>query len=366
MTIVKELRDQHPHPSLPHQGGGLSKVLPHQGGGLQGASIPPEIAARYAVAITPEMEALIDPTDPADPIAAQFVPDPRELAQAPEEDPDPIGDERFSPVKGIVHRHPDRVLLKPSLLCPVYCRFCFRRETVGQGSASTGAMLSEAELAAALDYVAGHPEIWEVVVTGGDPFLLAPRRIAALVERLDGIPHLGVIRFHTRVPVVDPSRIDAALTLALSAGKAVYVVVHSNHPRELTPSMRDACGRIVRAGIPMLSQTVLLKGVNDDAETLTALMRGLVAMRIKPYYLHHADLAPGTAHFRTSLAEGQALMRQMRGDVSGLCQPSYVLDLPGGHGKVPVGPCYAAPLPEGEGWSVEDGHGAHHLYPPKP
>lgn len=319
------------------------------------------VAARYAVTVTPDMAGLIDPMDPADPIAAQFIPGSAELMRMPEENGDPIGDERFSPVKGIVHRHPDRVLLKPSLLCPIYCRFCFRRESVGQA----GAMLSEAELAAAIAYIAARPEIWEVVVTGGDPFLLAPRRIRALVGALDRIPHLGVIRFHTRVPVVDSARIGAEFLEALAADKAVYVVLHANHPRELTPAARDACSRIVGAGIPMLSQTVLLKGVNDDPETLTALMRGLVRMRVKPYYLHHGDLAPGTSHFRTTIAEGQALMRQIQGRVSGLCQPNYVLDLPGGYGKVPVGPCYATPAAEGDGWSVEDSAGRRHLYPPE-
>jgi lysine 2,3-aminomutase len=317
------------------------------------------VAERFAVAVTPEMTALIERGDAADPIARQFVPSAGELTTAPEELADPIGDERLSPVKGIVHRYPDRVLLKPSHVCPVYCRFCFRREQVGPGSHS----LDAKELAAALDYIRARPEIWEVIVTGGDPFLLSPRRIASLIRALDAIPHLGVIRFHTRVPIVAPRRVGPALLGALAAEKAVYVAIHANHPRELTEAARAACRRLAGAGIPLLGQSVLLKGVNDDAATLTALFRGLVAARVKPYYLHHPDLARGTAAFRPSLAEGRALMRALRGRVSGLCQPSYVLDLPGGRGKVPVGPGYAVPE-SGDQWLIEDPWGGRHSYPP--
>ena len=257
-----------------------------------------------------------------------------------------------------MHRYPDRVLLKPTLTCPVYCRFCFRREDVGRKSGT----LTAAELEVALDYIRQNPAIWEVIVTGGDPFVLSARRIAAIVTALDAIPHLGSIRFHTRVPVVAPARIGAALVKALAAETAVHVVIHANHPRELTDAARAAVARLVRAGIPVLAQSVLLKGVNDDAATLEALFRRLVEMRVKPYYLHHLDLAPGTGHFRTGLAEGQALMRALRGRVSGLCQPTYVLDVPGGFGKVPVGPCYVRAV--GAGWQVTDPGGAAHAYPP--
>ncbi|HYF54843.1 MAG TPA: lysine-2,3-aminomutase-like protein [Salinarimonas sp.] len=313
------------------------------------------VGERYAVAITPDMAALIDPTDPADPIARQFVPDERELETRPEELADPIGDAAHSPVPGIVHRYPDRVLLKPTLLCPVYCRFCFRRESVGPGA---GAMLSDADLDRAIGYIADRPAIAEVILTGGDPLVLAPRRLGAIVAALGAIPHVLVIRLHTRVPVVEPARVTPELVAALAVpGKAVYVALHANHPRELTDAATRACARLVDAGIPMLSQTVLLKGINDDPDTLATLMRAFVARRIRPYYLHHADLAPGTARFRTSIAEGQAIVRALRGRISGLCQPTYVLDVPGGHGKVPVGPSYL----EGDG--VTDVHGAWHAYP---
>ncbi len=318
------------------------------------------VAERYAVSITPAMAELIDPAKPDDPIARQFVPDLRELAVAPDDRADPIGDERFSPVKGIVHRYPDRVLLKPLHACPVYCRFCFRREQVGPH----GEALSPAELRAALDYIRARPEIWEVIVTGGDPFLLSPRRLSLVVNALEAIEHVQVIRFHTRVPVVDPERVSGRLVAALEGAKATYVAIHANHPCELTPAFRAACARISKAGISLLGQTVLLKGVNDDAAVLENLFRGLVAARVKPYYLHHPDLALGTGHFRLDLRQGQALMRALRGRVSGLCQPSYVLDLPGGDGKVPVGPSYALPARTGEGWVVEDFRGGRHTYPP--
>jgi lysine 2,3-aminomutase len=318
-----------------------------------------QVAARFSVALTEDVAALIDQADPADPIAAQFMPSAAELETAPEEQGDPIGDERWSPVPGIVHRYPDRALLKPSLVCPVYCRFCFRREQIG----ARGKVLGRAALDRAYAYIRERAEIWEVIVTGGDPFLLSPRRIKSIVETLAAIDHVQVIRFHTRVPVADPRRVNAALVAALDSDKAVYVVIHANHPRELTDAARAAVTRLTRAGIPLLSQSVLLRGVNDDAAVLEDLFRKFVAMRVKPYYLHHPDLARGTGHFRGDIFDGQRLLRALRGRVSGLCQPTYVLDIPGGHGKVPIGPCWLHP--DGEGWVVEDSTGMHHRYPPK-
>ena len=180
-----------------------------------------------------------------------------------------------------------------------------------------------------------------MILSGGDPLVLPPRTVGAAIRALAAIEHVKVIRLHTRVPAVAPHRVTPALVAALRApDKAVYVALHANHPRELTVAARAACARIIDAGIPMLSQTVLLKGVNDDVATLTELMRAFVACRIKPYYLHHDDLAPGTAHLRTTIQEGQELMRAMRGRVSGLCQPAYMLDIPDGAGKVPIGPAY--------------------------
>jgi lysine 2,3-aminomutase len=281
---------------------------------------------------------LIDPEDECDPIARQFVASPAELDVRPEESADPIGDFAHSPVEGIVHRYPDRVLLKLTHTCAVYCRFCFRREMVGPGGHGN---LTGAKLEAALAYIAGRPDIWEVILSGGDPLVLSPRRLGQVMDALAEIDHVKVVRFHTRVPAVEPGLVTEALIAALRrSGKATYVALHANHARELTPEARAACARIIDAGVPMLGQTVLLKGVNDDPQVMGALMRAFVETRIKPYYLHQGDLAPGTSHFRTTLAEGQQLMKAMRGRYSGLCQPTYVLDIPGGHGKVPVGPCY--------------------------
>jgi lysine 2,3-aminomutase len=316
-----------------------------------------KVAARYAVAVTPEMAQLIDRADAEDPIARQFIPDVRELQPSPNERADPLNEERLSPVPGIVHRYPDRVLLKLTHVCPVYCRFCFRREMVGPGGPQA---LTGKALDAALGYIAGIPDVWEVILTGGDPLMLSPRRIAEVTRRLGGIAHVKVLRWHTRVPVADPGRVTVELVAALQAApKAVYVALHANHARELTEAARAACARLIDGGIPMLAQTVLLKGVNDNAEALAQLMRALVAARLKPYYLHHLDAAPGTGHFRTSIAEGRRLMRSLRGRISGIAQPTYVLDIPGGHGKVPIGPDYLAD----NGRTVADPGGALHDYP---
>jgi lysine 2,3-aminomutase len=314
------------------------------------------VAARYAVAITPALAELIDPTDPHDPIARQFVPNERELATTPEESADPIGDAAHSPVEGIVHRYPDRVLLKLVKSCAVYCRFCFRREMVGPGRGG----LSATGLAGALDYIRANPAIWEVILTGGDPLVLSPRRLRDVMAQLAAVAHVKVIRIHTRMPVAAPERITPALIRALRGKKATFVVLHANHPRELSKQTRTACARLVDAGIPLLSQSVLLRGVNDDVDTLGALMRALVECRIKPYYLHHADLAPGTAHLRTDIAGGQDLMRALHGRYSGLCQPTYVLDIPGGYGKSPIGPRYI----DDASSIVEDFSGRRHAYPP--
>ncbi len=319
------------------------------------------VAERHAIAVTPYLLGRLDGADPADPMARQYIPAPEEAEIRPEELTDPIGDAAWTPVKGVVHRYPDRVLLKLLHACAVYCRFCFRREMVGPG----GSALDGAELGTAIDYIRGRPEIWEVILTGGDPFLPAPRRLGEVMRDLDAIDHVGVIRLHTRVPLADPQRVTPELVEALRAPRdsAVWVAVHCNHADELTAEARAALARLADAGIPLLGQTVLLRGVNDDAVVLETLFRALVRCRVKPYYLHHADLAPGTAHFRTDLAAGQDLMKQLRGRMSGVCQPTYVLDIPGGHGKVPVGPQWLSAVGEGS-WMVEDFRGGVHRYPP--
>jgi lysine 2,3-aminomutase len=305
------------------------------------------VAARYSVSVTPAVRALMDATDPADPVARQYLPDEAELVTAPHESADPTADAPFTPVAGVVHRYPDRALLKPLLACPVYCRFCFRREAVGP----EGGLLTEAELDAALDWFAATPAVREAILTGGDPLMLSPRRLARIVGRLSAMPHIDVIRIHSRVPVADPARVTPVLLAALETEKALFLCIHANHAREFAPPARAALRRLSRAGVPLLGQSVLLAGVNDTEAALQALFRAMLAARVKPYYLHQLDPAPGTARFHVPIARGRALLRALRGRVTGLAWPTYVLDVPGGGGKAPLGPEFA--VAEGEGWRVE-------------
>jgi len=351
--------------SSPHTLRTISELVAHGLIAPEAAAALQAVVERYAVAITPAMVAAIAAGGPGGGpdggIARQFVPDPAELLEAPEERADPIADQPHSPLPGLVHRHPDRVLLLPTLACAVYCRFCFRRATVGPGAPG----LKPEQLAAALDYIRDHRQIWEVILTGGDPLVLAPRRLADLTAALAGIAHVGVVRVHSRLPLVAPERVSDELVAALAHPRPAWLVLHVNHPDELTPAAAAACARLRAAGIPLLSQTVLLKGINHDPLVLGQLFRRLIQLGVKPYYLHHPDLAPGTSHFRPTLAEGLALVAALRQQVSGLCQPTYVLDLPGGHGKVALAP---------GGLSVDDAgrtvvtaaDGTQHVYPPGP
>jgi len=318
-----------------------------------------DVARRYAVAVSPHLLSLVDPADPNDPVARQFLPSLEELNTLPDERVDPIGDAAHSPVPGIVHRHPDRVLFKVVAACPVYCRFCFRREMIGPGKENA---LSKEDFESALSYIAAHPEIWEVILTGGDPFILSPRRVGEITTRLASIPHVNVIRWHTRVPVTDPERVTDDLVAALHApGATSYVAVHANHAREFATEAKAAIARLADGGIPLVSQSVLLKGVNDDVEALTDLMRAFVENRIKPYYLHHPDLAPGTSHFRLSIEEGLALVRTLRANLSGLAMPAYMLDIPGGFGKVPLESTNVEKT--AAGFRIRDTGGIWHDYP---
>lgn len=292
------------------------------------------VGARYAIAVPAGLATLIERAD--DPIGRQFVPDPAELVAAPFELADPVGDEALSPIKGVVHRYPDRALLKPILACPVYCRFCFRREQVGPD----GGVLSEAELDAAYAWLAGRPAIQEVILTGGDPLMLSARRLGGIMRALAAIPHMRLLRIHTRVPVAEPALVTEAIADALDVDMPVWVVLHANHAREFTPPARGAVRRLQRRGVPVLGQSVLLRGVNDSVEALEGLFRAMLSARVKPYYLHQLDRAPGTARFHVPIEEGLRLLEGLRGRVTGLAWPTYVLDVPGGYGKVPVGPSY--------------------------
>jgi lysine 2,3-aminomutase len=306
------------------------------------------LAGRYALAIPPALQALIETPD--DPIGRQFIPSARESDAAPHETEDPTADAAFSPVPGVVHRYPDRALLKPLLICPTYCRFCFRRAHVGPD----GGLLDEPALARALGYLRDTPAIREVIITGGDPLMLSARRLGAMLRALDDMPHIELLRIHTRVPVAEPALVTEALADALRTQTPLWLAVHANHAREFSPACLEALRRIRARDVPLLGQTVLLRGVNDSAEALEALFRAMLSARVKPYYLHHLDAAPGTAHFRVPIEEGQRLLASLRGRISGMAFPTYVLDVPGGFGKVPIGPSYL------EGAAVRDPWGQPH------
>ena len=296
--------------------------------------------------------------DPRDPVRLQIIPSADELDWDPREQEDPIGDEARSPVPRLTHRYPDRVLLYPTYQCAVYCRHCFRKESLSDA----GDQFAEDSLEPALAYIAAHTEIREVILSGGDPLVLSNARLAWLRARVESIPHVRMLRVHTRVPVVTPTRVTSEMVSALKGRLMVCVVTHFNHAQEITEETVVAARTLREAGFMLLNQTVLLRGVNDTPEALRELFRELVyALGIKPYYLHHCDLTRGLTHFRTRIEDGHALMRELRGHVSGLCAPLYVLDLPGGAGKIPLGPSYTIEH-HGYDWVFRDFRGASHSY----
>ena len=288
------------------------------------------VAASYAIAIPPALASLI--SSPDDPIGLQFIPSPAELITAPHESADPIADEKLSPIPGIVHRYPDRALLKPLLACPVYCRFCFRREQVGPD----GGILTDAQLDAACAYLTAHKEIREIILTGGDPLILSPRRLSRILNQLSAIPHIEVLRIHTRAPVADPALVTDALADALDIETPLFIALHANHASELTQPVQAALKKLQSRRIPILGQTVLLAGVNDSELALGDLFRAMLRARIKPYYLHQLDAAPGTARFYVPPERGREILRNLRGKISGTALPTYIYDQPGGLGKIPL------------------------------
>lgn len=313
-------------------------------------------AANFGVAITPSLRAAIDADDPHDPIARQFLPSTHETFIHEDEREDPIGDFTHHPTEGIVHRYPDRVLLKVTSNCAVNCRYCFRRDELSAPKPA----LSPTALYKAFEYIRAHAEIWEVILTGGDPLTLPDRQLKQIIDTLNSIDHVKIIRIHTRMPVANPNRITPNLITSLHGTKPVYVVLHCNHARELSDEVRAACVRLIDAGMPMLAQSVLLRGVNDTTESLTALLRTLVETRIKPYQIYHGDLARGTSHFRIALQRGRDLISGLRGIISGLCQPTYLMDIPGGHGKILLTP--SAATQKDDHWELTDRHGNKHDY----
>jgi lysine 2,3-aminomutase len=338
---------------------GLARMVP----GLDVEALRP-VLAKMRLSITPHSASLVDWQDPADPLRKMALPAAAELSVASEERRDPIGDDARSPLPFLTHRYPDRVLVHATYACSQYCRFCFRREKTGVATAGPG----PADMARVVEYLAAHPEVEEAIVTGGDPLVLTDEALDALLGALRGVPSLRRLRIHTRVLVNLPSRVTPGLVATLrkhqSPGRPVYVVTHFNHPRELAPANVAALAALADAGIVVRNQSVLLAGVNDNAMTLDALLRGLADHRVVPYYLHQLDLAPGTSHFRVPIRRGIALMRELQGRLTGIALPRYMLDVPGGKGKVPLSHQYLATQPDGT-YAVEciTGETTHYAEP---
>lgn len=317
-----------------------------------------QLVKLYPVSLTSTVVNLLNPSDPNDPIARQFLPRPEELFKHKIEIQDPIGDDLKTPIKGIVHRHPDRVLLKIIAICPVYCRFCFRREMIGP---QKGENLTKEDLEKAFVYIKKNPQIWEIILTGGDPFMLSERRIGELVEKIETIPHIKIIRWHTRVPFVSPERITPLFINNLKkSNKTVIIGLHVNHPKEFSETARSAITNLRESGIMLVSQSVLLRGVNDSVDTLEELMRTCLEAGIQPYYLHHPDLTHGTQHFRVPISRGLDIMKELHRRLSKLACPDYVLDLPGAFGKISL--LSSQVHPYDEFYLIKDVDGRVHTY----
>jgi lysine 2,3-aminomutase len=291
-------------------------------------------AGRFRVGVTPYYASLMDPVSPWCPVRMQVIPASAEIAEAPGDLRDPLGEDGRRPVRSVVHKYPDRALFLATDHCATYCRHCTRRRITGGEEGAFDRASAEEGLA----WIAAHPRVREVIVSGGDPLSLADDRIGWLLESLRAIPHVEVLRLATRAPVVNPARITEELARRLRALTPLYVVTHFNHPRECTGEARTACERLVDHGVPVENQAVLLRRVNSSARTIADLHRRLLAWRVRPYYLHQGDLAEGTAHLRTPLAAGLSILEGLRGHVSGLAVPHLAVDLPGGLGKVTLQP----------------------------
>ena len=284
--------------------------------------------------ITPYYAALLDPKDPEQGLRRTKIPSMKEFVQAPGERDDPLGEEDHRPVEAIVHTYPDKVLFLVTDFCATYCRYCTRSRMVGGGEFLPRQSMWEE----GLDYIRQHPEIRDVLLSGGDPLALSDDRLEWLLSRLSAIPHVEIIRIGTKIPAVLPQRITPELIARLKPYHPIYLSIHFLHPDELTPEVASACNRLADAGFPMGGQSVLLKGVNDDAETMMALNQGLLKIRVKPYYLHQCDPVTGSSHFKTSIETGLNIIRSLHGHTTGYAVPMYMVDAPGGGGKIPLAP----------------------------
>lgn len=308
----------------------LSKVLPLTD--QEKADIA-ECLKQFRMAITPYYASLIDPNDPNDPVRQQCVPSIRETCPCENDMADPLNEDADSPVPHLVHRYPDRVLFLSTLQCSMYCRHCTRRRMVGEEDKA----ITEKEFERVLKYIRDHTEVRDVLISGGDPLTMSDEKLEHLISEIRKIEHVEVIRIGTRVPVVMPMRITPELTAMLKKYHPLWINTHFNHPHEITPDSRQACERLVDAGIPLGNQSVLLRGVNDNSATMKELLLKLVQMRVRPYYLYQCDMSRGISHFRTPVDTGINIMHDLTGNISGFALPKYVIDAPGGGGKVPVG-----------------------------
>jgi lysine 2,3-aminomutase len=315
-----------------------------------GASLP--------VGITPYYMSLLSPTEPLQPLRRTVIPTAREFASGRGEAADPLGEEHDSPVPGLVHRYPDRVLLLVLDYCSSYCRYCTRSRVVGQGEI----LPSQERLQQAFDYIARTPAIRDVLLSGGDPLFLSDGRLDEILTRLRAIPHVEFVRIGTKMPAVLPQRITRELCRMLRKHHPLWMSLHFTHPDECTPETFQACTRLADAGIPLGSQTVLLRGINDDVATMKRLMHGLLKMRVRPYYLYQCDPITGSSHFRTSVAKGLEIIEGLRGHTTGYAVPTYVIDAPGGGGKIPLQPDYVVGR-EGEDLLLRNFRGGAYRYP---
>jgi lysine 2,3-aminomutase len=311
-----------------------------------------------AVRITPYYASLLDPADPLQPIRRTMIPVHNELLLSPEEKSDPLGEENQSPVPQLVHRYPDRVLFLTTGVCAAYCRYCTRSHAVSKKDKVHSSL---AVWDAAISYIMQHTEIRDVLLSGGDPLTMSDNRIEYLLSRLRDIPHVEIIRIGTKVPVVLPQRITPGLMKMLRKYHPLLMSIHFTHPDEITPEVAFACNRLADAGIPLGSQTVLLKGINDNVDTYKNLTHKLLKIRVKPYYLYQCDPIPGSAHFRTPVSKGLEIIKGLRGFTSGYAIPHFVIDAPGGGGKIPLLPDYVAEKNE-EGYLLNNYEGKQYLY----
>jgi lysine 2,3-aminomutase len=294
------------------------------------------LKGRLALAVTPYFASLMDPTNPNCPIRRQAIPRVEELHLSKNDMVDPCGEDKDSPVPGLVHRYPDRVLLLVTDQCATYCRYCTRRRLVG----SNERPITQVNFEEVLKYLKGHKKVRDVLLSGGDPLLLENERLEEILSRLRTIPHIELLRIGTRAPVTLPQRITVGLVRMLKKFHPLMISIHFTHPKEITDAVKRACGELADGGIPLGSQTVLLKGINDKPYIMKKLVQELLKIRVRPYYIYQCDLATGTEHFRTSVATGIQIIEKLRGYTTGYAVPTYVVDAPGGGGKIPLEPVY--------------------------